>query len=227
MHDVIATFAPASALAVGQNRVEALPPAVIAALRAGQVNLADPAVTVELVRLNSVLGVKATVNETGRLASVGITCAFCHSTVYNPFAGHRQAAGWMGESHPERRRNRRLVAGASRCAQGRIPDVGAGQVRSAAPCVRRHQPRAVEHPVAADCDSVDLRIGGRGLRDVHRRPTERQPATTGRRPCADYGSTRRIFMTEARPTCVRWSSTTTGCLGCVCPVRGRPILSRS
>jgi len=87
MHDVIATVAPATALAVGLKiDVEALPPGVIAALRAGHVNLADPAVTVELVRLNAVLGVRGTVNETGRLTSVGITCAFCHSTVDNSFA---------------------------------------------------------------------------------------------------------------------------------------------
>jgi len=97
MHDVIATVDPATALAVGLKiDVEALPPAVIAALRAGQVNLADPAVTVELVRLNSVVGVKGTVNETGRLTSVGITCAFCHSTVDNSFAAGigKRLDGW-------------------------------------------------------------------------------------------------------------------------------------
>jgi len=87
MHDVIATVDPATALAVGLKiDIEALPPPVIAALRAGQVNLADPAVTVELVRLNAVLGVKGTVNGAGRLTSVGITCALCHSTVDNSFA---------------------------------------------------------------------------------------------------------------------------------------------
>jgi hypothetical protein len=56
---VIATGAPATAPAIGRTiDVEALPPAVIAAHRARQVNLADPAVTVEVVRLNSVLGVR-------------------------------------------------------------------------------------------------------------------------------------------------------------------------
>jgi hypothetical protein len=97
MHDVIATVAPATALAVGLKiDVEALPPGVIAALRAGHVNLADPAVTVELVRLNAVLGVRGTVNETGRLTSVGITCAFCHSTVDNSFAAGigKRLDGW-------------------------------------------------------------------------------------------------------------------------------------
>jgi hypothetical protein len=35
---------------------EALPPAIIEALRAGQVDLTNPAVTVELLRLNAVVG---------------------------------------------------------------------------------------------------------------------------------------------------------------------------
>ena len=64
MHEVIPTVDPATALAVGLKvDVEALPAAVIAALRAGQVDLTDPAVTVELLRLNAVVGVKGTVND--------------------------------------------------------------------------------------------------------------------------------------------------------------------
>ena len=61
MHEVIPTVDPATALAVGLKvDVEALPAKVIAALRAGQVDLTDPAVTVELLRLNAVVGVKGT-----------------------------------------------------------------------------------------------------------------------------------------------------------------------
>jgi len=87
MHEPIATVDPATALAVGLKvDVDALPPAIIAALRAGQVDLTSPAVTTELLRLNAVVGVKGTVNETGQLTSVGVTCAFCHSTVDNSFA---------------------------------------------------------------------------------------------------------------------------------------------
>ena len=87
MHEVIPTVDPATALAVGLKvDVDALPPAVIAALRAGQVDLNDPAVTIELVRLNAVVGVKGVVNEAGQLTKVGITCALCHSTVDNSFA---------------------------------------------------------------------------------------------------------------------------------------------
>jgi mono/diheme cytochrome c family protein len=87
MHEPIATVDPATALAVGLKvDVEALPPEIITALRAGAVDLTSPAVTTELLRLNAVVGVKGTVNETGQLTAVGVTCALCHSTVDNSFA---------------------------------------------------------------------------------------------------------------------------------------------
>ena len=87
MHDVIATVPPATALAVGLKvDVEALPPQVVAALRAGQVDLTNPAVTVELLKLDAVVGVKAAVNEAGQLTKVGVTCALCHSSVDDSFA---------------------------------------------------------------------------------------------------------------------------------------------
>jgi len=87
MHEVIPTVNPATALAVGLKvDVDALPAGVIAALRAGQVDLTNPAVTVELLRLNAVVGVKGTVNDAGQLTKVGITCALCHSSVDNSFA---------------------------------------------------------------------------------------------------------------------------------------------
>jgi mono/diheme cytochrome c family protein len=87
MHEAVAAVDPATALAVGLKvDVEALPAPVIDALRAGQVDLKDPKVTVELLRLNAVVGVKGTVSETGELKSVGITCALCHSSVDDSFA---------------------------------------------------------------------------------------------------------------------------------------------
>ena len=87
MHEVIPTVDPATALAVGLKvDVEALPRQIIAALRAGQVDLTDPAVTVELLRLNAVVGVKGSVNDAGQLTKVGITCALCHSSVDDSFA---------------------------------------------------------------------------------------------------------------------------------------------
>ena len=87
MHEVIPTVDPVTALAVGLKvDVEALPATVIAALQAGQVDLTDPAVTVELLRLNAVVGVKGTVGDAGHLEKVGVTCALCHSSVDNSFA---------------------------------------------------------------------------------------------------------------------------------------------
>jgi mono/diheme cytochrome c family protein len=76
--------------------VDALPPAVIEALGAGQVDLADPAVTIELLRLNAVVGVKGTVDEAGRLTALGVTCALCHSSVDDSFAPGigRRLDGW-------------------------------------------------------------------------------------------------------------------------------------
>jgi hypothetical protein len=97
MHEVIATVSPETALSVGLKvDVEALPRRTIAALRADDVDLKDPAVTVELLRLNAVVGVRGRVDDTGQLTSIGITCALCHSTVDNSLTtgiGHR-LDGW-------------------------------------------------------------------------------------------------------------------------------------
>lgn len=96
MHEVLPTVDPVTALTVGLKvDVKALPQAVIDAVRAGQ-GLTDPAVTVELLRLNAVVGVKGSVNEQGRLTTVGITCALCHSSVDNSLAPGigRRLDGW-------------------------------------------------------------------------------------------------------------------------------------
>jgi hypothetical protein len=97
MHEAIATVDPATALAVGLKvDVEALPREIVAALRAGRIDLKNPAVTVELLKLNAVVGVKGAVNETGQLTSIGITCALCHSSVDNSLAAGigRRLDGW-------------------------------------------------------------------------------------------------------------------------------------
>ena len=87
MHEAIAKVDPATALAVGLKvDVEALPRGIVKALRAGKVDLTNPAVTIELLRLDAVVGVKGRVSDAGQLTSVGITCALCHSTVDNSFA---------------------------------------------------------------------------------------------------------------------------------------------
>jgi hypothetical protein len=78
---------PNTALAVGLKvDVNALPPDVIAGIISGAINLDDPATTITLLQLNSVVGVKGNFDTKGALQSIGITCASCHSTVDNSFA---------------------------------------------------------------------------------------------------------------------------------------------
>jgi hypothetical protein len=88
---------PKTALAVGLKvDVDSLPKSVIRALKAGQVDLENPAVTLDLLRANAVVGVTGFFNEAGKLSAVGIQCALCHSTVDSSFApgiGHRRD-GW-------------------------------------------------------------------------------------------------------------------------------------
>src|SRR5215207_255897 len=88
---------PSTALAVGLKvDVEALPKSLQRQLKQGKVDLNDPAVTLALLKLNAVVGVQGFFNSEGSLSSIGITCAFCHSTVDNSFApgiGHR-LDGW-------------------------------------------------------------------------------------------------------------------------------------
>jgi hypothetical protein len=98
MHEVVQTsVSPRTALAVGLKvDIDTLPQNVRDALAAGQVNLDSPATTVALLKLGAVVGLKGTVqtvNGRDTLTRLGITCAFCHSTVDNSFApgiGHRQ-----------------------------------------------------------------------------------------------------------------------------------------
>lgn len=88
---------PKTALSVGLKvDVEALPPEVVAAIGAGKVNLDDPATTLTLLKLNSVVGLKGTFSTNGRLKSLGITCAVCHSTVDNSVTTGigRRLDGW-------------------------------------------------------------------------------------------------------------------------------------
>ena len=88
---------PKTALAVGLKvDVDALDQKTINALKAGKVNLDDPAVTIALLTSNAVLGVTGFSDGKGGLRTLGIQCAFCHSTVDNSFApgiGHR-LDGW-------------------------------------------------------------------------------------------------------------------------------------
>ena len=86
-------LSPRAALGVGLKvDVDALPPELQEALRRGEVDLDDPAVTLALLRLNAVVGVTGFFDAGGGLRSMGIQCALCHSTVDDSFApgiGHR------------------------------------------------------------------------------------------------------------------------------------------
>ncbi len=88
---------PKTALAVGLKvDMDALPPALVEQVKAGKVDLDDPATTLALLKINAVVGLTGFFNPNGALTSVGIQCAVCHSTVDSAFApgiGHR-LDGW-------------------------------------------------------------------------------------------------------------------------------------
>jgi hypothetical protein len=88
---------PKTALSVGLKvDADALPASLVEQIKAGKVNLDDPATTLALLKLNSVVGVTGIFDKQGKLQSMGIQCALCHSTVDNSFApgiGHR-LDGW-------------------------------------------------------------------------------------------------------------------------------------
>jgi hypothetical protein len=88
---------PEQALSVGLKvDVEALPRALQRAIARGKVNLKDPATTLALLKLDAVVGVTGIFDGAGRIQSMGIQCAFCHSTVDNSFAPGigRRLDGW-------------------------------------------------------------------------------------------------------------------------------------
>ena len=88
---------PKTALAVGLKvDMDALPPALVDQVKAGKVDLDDPATTLALLKINAVVGVTGFFNADGSLRSMGVQCALCHSTVDDAFApgiGHR-LDGW-------------------------------------------------------------------------------------------------------------------------------------
>jgi hypothetical protein len=90
-------LSPKAALAAGLKvDMDALPAGLVEKVKKGEVNLDDPATTLALIKLDSVLGVKGTFNQDGSLKAVGLSCAVCHSTVddaFMPGIGHR-LDGW-------------------------------------------------------------------------------------------------------------------------------------
>ena len=90
-------LSPRAALGLGLKvDMAALPQSLVDQIKAGQVNLGDPATTLALLRLKAVVGVTGFFNSQDVLSSVGIQCAICHSTVDDAFAsgiGNRRD-GW-------------------------------------------------------------------------------------------------------------------------------------
>jgi hypothetical protein len=88
---------PKTALSVGLKvDADALPAALVDNIKKGKVDLDDPATTLALLKLNSVIGVTGLFATDGKLKSIGIQCALCHSTVddsFLPGIGHR-LDGW-------------------------------------------------------------------------------------------------------------------------------------
>jgi hypothetical protein len=88
---------PKVALSVGLKvDSDALPDALKEQLKAGKVDLDDPATTLALLKLNAVVGVKGIFDKAGAIRSMGIQCAFCHSTVDDSLAPGigRRLDGW-------------------------------------------------------------------------------------------------------------------------------------
>ena len=91
---------PRTALAVGLKvDMDALPQPLVNQIKQGKVDLDDPATTLALIKLDSVLGVKGTFNPNGSLKAIGLTCAVCHSTVDDAFAPGigRRLDGWSNQ----------------------------------------------------------------------------------------------------------------------------------
>jgi hypothetical protein len=88
---------PKTALSVGLKvDAQALPKDLVAKIKAGKVNLEDPATTLALLKLNAVVGIKGTFEKDGRMKAIGITCALCHSTVDDSFSAGigKRLDGW-------------------------------------------------------------------------------------------------------------------------------------
>jgi hypothetical protein len=76
---------PRQALDLGLKvDVGRLPGILLAAMEGGRVSLDEPTTTLELLKADAVVGVKAVFKDDKdnmRISSIGITCALCHSTV--------------------------------------------------------------------------------------------------------------------------------------------------
>jgi len=77
---------PKTAIALGLKiDAASLSPSVVEAIQHGDINLNDPAITLQLLKQNAILGVIGTFDNDA-LRKIGFTCALCHSTVDNSVA---------------------------------------------------------------------------------------------------------------------------------------------
>ena len=93
LHEVVqASIDPTTALKTGLKvDADVLPPGILK-----KVDLKSPATTVALLKMNAVVGLRATVDENNHITRLGVTCALCHSTVDDSVMagiGHRKD-GW-------------------------------------------------------------------------------------------------------------------------------------
>ncbi len=112
LHQVIAGSAnggigagvsPKTALSLGiKVDVDALPQALRGDLKAGRVNLDDPATTLALLKLNAVVGMTGFFDKQGVIQSLGLQCSFCHSTVDDSFTA---GIGHLLDGWPNRNLN--------------------------------------------------------------------------------------------------------------------------
>ena len=90
-------LSPKMALNLGLKvDADALPSDLVTQIKAGKVDMDDPASTVALLKANAVVGITGFLNPDGSAKSVGVQCSICHSTVDDSFApgiGHR-LDGW-------------------------------------------------------------------------------------------------------------------------------------
>jgi hypothetical protein len=90
-------LSPKTALRLGLKvDLDALPPELTEGLKKGRIDLDEPAVTLALLKLNAVIGLTGLFESSGRLRSIGIQCALCHTAVDDALApgiGHR-LDGW-------------------------------------------------------------------------------------------------------------------------------------
>jgi hypothetical protein len=88
---------PNQALKLGiKADVGRVPKLLVEVMREGAVSFDNPETTLELLRADAVVGVRGFFDKDRNLTSVGITCAFCHSTVDDSFMKGigRRLDGW-------------------------------------------------------------------------------------------------------------------------------------